>query len=101
MSVFGFECTSLMSTVVCMTSHANRRKMAVNFESGVSLQTPNKLSEIHDLNEDATTITSSFHCKLRYRARRVQSKGAVLDLSYMVLFFKCGHIVPVCGGYTI
>ena len=54
--------------------------MAVNIEPGVSLQTPSEIDSLLAPNEDATTITSSFPCKLRYRARRVRSKGAVLVL---------------------
>ena len=61
----------------------------MNFEPGVSLQTPSEVDSLLPLNEDATTITSSFHCKLRYRARRVRSKGAVLVLAWSFLPWCC------------
>ena len=65
----------------------------MNFESGVSLQTPSEVDSLLAPNEDATTTTSSFHCKLRYRARRVRSKGAVLVLAWSFLPFCCSSSV--------
>ena len=76
-----------------MTSHKLDKNMAVNFEPGVSLQTPSEIDSLLAPNEDATTITSSFPCKLRYRARRVRSKGAVLVLVWTFLAFCCPLIV--------
>ena len=65
----------------------------MNFEPGVSLQTPSEVDSLLPLNEDATTITSSFHCKLRYRARTVRSKGAVLVLAWSFLPWYCSSSV--------
>ena len=65
----------------------------MNFEPGVSLQTPSEVDSLLPLNEDATTITSSFQCKLRYQARRVRSKGAVLVLAWSFLPWYCSSSV--------
>ena len=67
--------------------------MAVNFDSGNHLQTVNEIDNLLPLSEDAATITSSFRCKLRYRARRVQSKGAVLVLVWSFLALSCPLIM--------
>ena len=69
----------------------------MNFEPGVSLQTPSEVDSLLPLNEDAATITSSFHCKLRYRARRVRSKGAVLVL---VWTFLTWYVLQVCTHFS-
>ena len=69
--------------------------MAVNFDSGNRLQTANEIDNLLPLSEDAATITSSFRCKLRYRARRVRSKGAVLVLVWSFLTVSCPLIVDI------
>ena len=67
--------------------------MAVNFESGNSLQTPSEADNLlPPKNEDTTTIPS-FHCKLEYRVRKVQSKGAVLVLVWSILTLSCSTTV--------
>ena len=69
--------------------------MAVNFDSGNRLQTANETDNLLPLSEDAAIITSSFRCKLRYRARRVRSKGAVLVLVWSFLTVSCPLIVDI------
>jgi len=67
--------------------------MAVNFESGNSLQTPSETDNLlPPRNEDTTTIPS-FHCKLEYRVRRVRSKGAILVLVWSILTLSCSTTV--------
>jgi len=69
--------------------------MAVNFEPGTSLQTPTDTDNLLPPNKDDTSTIPPFHCKPGYRARRVQSKGAVLVLVWSFLAYMCSSIVVI------
>ena len=65
----------------------------MNFEPGISLQTPTETDNLPPPNKDVTSVILPFHCKLGYRARRVRSKGAVLVLVWSFLANMCSSIV--------
>ena len=63
-------------------------------ESAVSLQTgrSNNLRETESLlqcDQEAPTSTRPCHCRPRYQARRVRSKGAVLVIVWSLLTWAC------------
>ena len=68
--------------------------MATNSESTVCLGAviPNNRKETENLlpcDQEAPTSTRPCHCRQRYRARRVRSKGAVLVIVWSLLTWAC------------